>query len=52
MLEKMWKKIAMLILIIACTFNIMSKLANRISVNEEMINSVKYIMQQEKNKTK
>ena len=37
MLAKYWKKIGMLILIIACVFNIMSKLVNKVSLNQEMI---------------
>ena len=32
MLAKYWKKIGMLILIIACVFNIMGKLVNKISL--------------------
>lgn len=36
MLAKYWKKIGMLILIIACVFNIMSKLVNKLSLNKEM----------------
>ena len=53
MLSKYWKKIGMLILIIACVFNIMSKLVNKISLNKEMIYSAEYMQQQEKeNKTK
>ena len=53
MLSKYWKKIGMLILIIACVFNIMSKLVNKISLNKEMIYSAEYMQQQEKeNKAK
>lgn len=53
MLSKYWKKIGMLILIIACVFNIMSKLVNKISLNKEMIYSAEYMQQQqEENKEK
>ena len=45
MLAKYWKKIGMLILIIACVFNIMSKLVNKVSLNEEMISSAIYSLQ-------
>ena len=37
MLKKYWKSIGMLILIIACVFNIMSKLVHKLSLNKEMI---------------
>lgn len=55
MLAKYWKKIGMLILIIACVFNIMSKLVNKISLNKEMISSATYMLQHQddtKNQTK
>ena len=35
MLKRYWKKIGMLILIIACVFNVMSKLVNKLSLNKE-----------------
>ena len=37
MLAKYWKKIGLLILIIACVFNIMGKLINKVSLNKEII---------------
>ena len=53
MLSKNWKKIGMLILIIACVFNIMSKLVNKLSLNKEMIYSAEFMYnQEEKNQTK
>ena len=53
MLAKYWKKIGMLILIIACVFNIMSKLVNKVSLNKEMIYSEEFMYnQEEKNQTK
>ena len=53
MLSKYWKRIGMLILIIACVFNIMGKLVNKISLNKEMIYSAQYMQQQqEENKEK
>ena len=45
MLARYWKKIGMLILIIACVFNIMSKLVNKVSLNQEMISSAIYSLQ-------
>ncbi len=47
MLAKYWKKIGMLILIIACVFNIMSKLVHKLSINKEMLYSAQYMFQQE-----
>ena len=38
MLKKYWKKIGMLILIIACVFNIMNKLVHKMSLNKEIYN--------------
>ena len=49
MLKKYWKKIGMLILIIACVFNIMGKLINKVSLNKEMISSAMYVVQEQKN---
>ena len=50
MLAKTWKKIGMLILIIACVFNIMSKLVNKLSLNKEMLYSATYVNEQENQK--
>ena len=49
MLAKYWKKICMLILIIACIFNIMGKLVNKLSINKEMLYSAEYMYEQEQN---
>ena len=50
MLAKYWKKIGMLILIIACVFNIMSKLVNKLSINKEMLYSAVYMQEHQENK--
>lgn len=47
MLAKYWKKIAMLILIIACVFNVMNKLVHKLSLNKEMLSSAEYVYTQE-----
>ncbi len=54
MLAKYWKKIGMLILIVACVFNVMSKLVNKLSLNSEMLSSAQYVydQQQEENEEK
>ncbi len=49
MLAKHWKKIGLLILIIACVFNIMGKLVNKMSLDKEMLTSARYV-KEEKNK--
>ena len=46
MLSKIWKKVCILILIIACLFNIISKLVGRISFNKEALDSAKYMIEQ------
>ena len=51
MLAKYWKKIGMLILIIACVFNIMNKLVHKPSLNSEMLSSAQYIYDQQQNET-
>ena len=48
MLKRNWKKIGMLILIIACIFNIMSKLVNKLSLNKEMLYSAEYMYDEQK----
>ena len=53
MFARYWKKIGMLILIVACVFNIMGKLINKLSLNKEMLYSAKYMYSEEqKNETK
>lgn len=48
MLAKLWKKIGLLILIIACVFNIMNKLVHKLSLNKEMIYSAEYMNEMDK----
>lgn len=55
MLAKIWKKLGIFILIIACVFNIMFKLVKRISLNTQLKESVSYMEDEYKemeNKTK
>ena len=52
MLKKYWKKIGMLILIIACVFNVMNKLVHKISLNKEILQSAQYIFDEQKNENK
>ena len=46
MLSKIWKKVCILILIVACLFNIVLKLVNRISFNKEALTSAQYMVKQ------
>lgn len=46
MLAKVWKKICLIILVLACLFNIVSKLVNRISFNKEILSSAQYLYDQ------
>jgi len=49
MLKKNWKKIGMIILIIACIFNVMGKLVNKLSLNKEMLYSAEYMYEEQQN---
>lgn len=46
MLAKYWKKICVIILVIACGINIYFKLSNRISLNKELLSSAKYMYEE------
>ena len=50
MLAKIWKKLCIFILIVACLFNIVSKLLGRVSFNKEAVESAKFMLEQYKNK--
>lgn len=47
MLAKYWKKICLVILIIACIFNIMSKFVHKLSLNQELESSATYVNEQD-----
>ncbi len=48
MLAKYWKKIGIFILIVACIFNIMIKLVQKVSINTELDESIEYMKEQHK----
>ena len=48
MLSKIWKKVCIFILIVACLFNIVMKLVERVSFNKEALESDKYMVEQYK----
>lgn len=47
MLKRNWKRIGMIILIVACIFNVMGKLINKLSLNKEMLYSAEYMQEQQ-----
>ena len=51
MLKKYWKKIGMLILIIACVFNVMNKLVHKLSLNKEMLQSAQDVYNEKNTNT-
>lgn len=46
MIAKYWKKIGFIILIVACLFNIVSKLVKKTSVKDELQQSADYVQEQ------
>ena len=42
-MAKIWKKLLLVILIVACLFNVVSKIVKRYSLKEEMQSSIQYI---------
>lgn len=46
MLAKIWKKILLFVLIIACLFNIINKLVHKASMEQEVKASVQYMQEQ------
>lgn len=49
MLAKYWKRIGLVIVIVACLFNVLIKLINKLSLDEEMISSAQYVQEQNMN---
>jgi len=47
MLAKIWKKLLMFILIVACLFNVVTKLVNNLSLEAELLSSAQYIQEQQ-----
>lgn len=48
MAAKLWKKIGLFILIVACLFNIMFKLVNKLPFLEELRTSAQYMLDKNK----
>lgn len=47
MVAKVWKKVLLFILIIACLFNIINKLVHKASLEKELESSAQYIQEQQ-----
>ena len=43
MLAKIWKKLLMFILIIACLFNVITKFVKKASLKDELLTSARYV---------
>ena len=43
MLAKIWKKLLMFILIIACLFNVITKFVKKSSLKDELLTSARYV---------
>lgn len=47
MLAKIWKKLLMFILIVACLFNVVTKLVKNLSIEDELLSSAQYVQDQQ-----
>lgn len=47
MIAKIWKKLLLFILLIACLFNIVIKIVNKNSLEKELESSAQYIQQEQ-----
>ena len=43
MLAKIWRKLLMFILIVACLFNVVNKLVKKSTIKDELLSSARYI---------
>lgn len=50
MIAKIWKKLLLIILLIACLFNVVIKLVNKSSLEQELNSSAQYVEQHEQQK--
>lgn len=48
MIAKYWKKLGLIVLVIACLFNIVSKIVKRTPLKEQLIETAQYVLNQEK----
>lgn len=43
MIAKIWQKLGLIILVIACLFNIVSKIIHKVSFDDELTTSASYV---------
>ena len=48
MIAKYWKKIGLIIIVIACLFNVVSKIVKRTTLKQQLIQTAEYVLNQEK----
>ncbi len=48
MIARHWKKIGLIILVICCLFNIVSKIVKRTPIKEQLRQTAQYVLNQEK----
>lgn len=48
MIAKIWKKVLLFILLVACLFNIVNKIVRKNSLEQELQSSAQYVQEQEK----
>lgn len=47
MIAKIWKKVLLFVLIVACLFNIVNKLVHKASLEQELESSAQYVQEQQ-----
>ncbi len=52
MIAKIWKKVLLFVLIIACLFNIVNKIVHKASMEQEVSASAQYVQEQLNNQEK
>ena len=52
MLAKIWKKLLMFILIVACLFNVVTKFVKKSSLKDELLTSARYVQSLQENNFK
>lgn len=52
MLAKYWKKIGLFVIIVACLFNIVSKLVSKVPYLDQLTESAQYVSDQEQQEEK
>lgn len=48
MLAKYWKRIGLFILIVACLFNVVTKLVKKMPIKEQLIQTAQYVVNMKK----